>query len=170
MVQGRPVLFGHKRIGRNGEAFACFKFRTMVNGAADVLAEHLAASPSARREWEATQKLKDDPRITPLGHTMRKLSIDELPQFLNVFLGHMSLVGPRPIVHSEARFYGSHIGAYHSVRPGITGPWQVGGRSNTSYDYRVKLDVDYAHNLSLRRDILILLKTVPVVVFQDGSC
>jgi exopolysaccharide production protein ExoY len=170
LAQGRPILFRHKRVGRNGEAFECFKFRTMVNGAGSVLEDHLAANPAARREWEASQKLKDDPRVTPLGHVIRKLSVDELPQFLNVAMGQMSLVGPRPIVSSEARFYGSHIGAYYSVRPGITGPWQVGGRSNASYDRRVELDVDYAHNWSLGRDIAILIKTVPAVLVQDGSC
>ena len=170
VAQGRPILFKHKRIGKNGEVFECLKFRTMVNDGARVLEQHLAFSPSARHEWENTQKLKDDPRITPLGQVMRKLSVDELPQFLNVVMGQMSLVGPRPIVSSEARFYGSHIGAYYSVRPGITGPWQVGGRSNASYDRRVQLDVDYAHNWSLGRDIAILLKTVPAVLSQDGSC
>lgn len=169
LAQGRPILFKHKRIGRNGETFECLKFRTMVNGAGRVLDEHLAANPAARREWDATQKLKDDPRITPLGNVMRKLSVDELPQFLNVVAGQMSLVGPRPIVSSEARFYGSHLGAYYSVRPGITGPWQVGGRSDASYDHRVKLDVDYAHNWSLGRDIFILIKTVPAVLSQQGS-
>ena len=169
-TQGRPILFKHKRIGRNGQEFECLKFRTMVNDAGRVLEQHLAFSPSARREWESTQKLKDDPRITPLGQVMRKLSVDELPQFLNVVKGQMSLVGPRPIVSAEARFYGSHIGAYYSLRPGITGPWQVGGRSNASYDRRVQLDVDYAHNWSLGRDIAILIKTVPAVLSQDGSC
>ena len=170
VAQGRPILFKHKRIGRNGEVFECLKFRTMVNDAARVLQQHLAVNPWARHEWETTQKLKYDPRVTPLGQVMRKLSVDELPQFLNVVMGQMSLVGPRPIVSAEARFYGSHIGAYYSVRPGITGPWQVGGRSNASYDRRVQLDVDYAHNWSLGRDIAILVKTVPAVLSQDGSC
>jgi exopolysaccharide production protein ExoY len=169
IAQGRPILFKHKRVGRNGEAFECFKFRTMVRDAGRVLEDHLAANAAARREWESSQKLKDDPRVTPLGQVMRKLSVDELPQFLNVAIGQMSLVGPRPIVPSEARFYGSHIGAYYSVRPGVTGPWQVGGRSNVSYDRRVELDVDYAHNWSLGRDIAILLKTVPAVLSRDGS-
>lgn len=170
VAQGRPILFKHQRIGKNGEAFNCFKFRTMVNDALGVLEDHIAANPVARREWEATQKLKDDPRVTPLGHVMRKLSLDELPQFLNVLRGEMSLVGPRPIVPSEARFYGSHICVYHSVRPGITGPWQVSGRSNTPYARRVKLDVDYVQNWSLSRDIVILIKTVPAVLTSDGSC
>lgn len=170
IAQGRPILFKHRRVGRDGRAFDCFKFRTMVNDARHVLEEHLAANPAARREWEATQKLKEDPRITPLGRVMRQLSVDELPQFLNVAMGEMSLVGPRPIVSSEARFYGSHIGAYYSVRPGITGPWQVGGRSNASYERRVQFDVDYAHNWSLGRDVFILLKTIPAVLSQSGSC
>jgi exopolysaccharide production protein ExoY len=170
IAQGCPILFRHTRVGRNGKSFDCLKFRTMVDGAERVLEDYLAAHPPARREWEATQKLKDDPRITPLGHVMRELSVDELPQFLNVVVGQMSLVGPRPIVSSEARFYGPHIGAYCSVRPGVTGPWQVGGRSNASYDRRVQLDIDYAHNWSLGRDIAILLKTVPAVLSRLGSC
>jgi exopolysaccharide production protein ExoY len=170
VAQGRPILFKHKRVGKNGEVFECLKFRTMVKDAGSVLDSHLAATAAARREWETTQKLKDDPRITPLGQVMRKLSVDELPQFVNVLMGQMSLVGPRPIVSSETRFYGSHILAYYSVRPGITGPWQIGGRSNASYAYRVQLDVDYAHNWSVGRDIAILAKTVPAVLTQNGSC
>jgi exopolysaccharide production protein ExoY len=170
LTQGRPILFKHPRIGRNGEAFNCFKFRTMVSGARNVLEDHLAANSVAQHEWEAAQKLKDDPRITPLGRIMRKSSLDELPQFLNVLRGEMSLVGPRPIVSSEMRFYGSHIGLYHRVRPGITGLWQVSGRSNTSYTRRVELDVDYIQNWSLGRDIVILIKTIPAVLTSDGSC
>jgi exopolysaccharide production protein ExoY len=168
-AQGRPVLFGHRRIGKNGETFLCFKFRTMVKNAARVLDEHLATNPAARGEWEAAHKLKDDPRVTPLGRVMRKLSIDELPQFFNVLRGDMSLVGPRPIVPAETRFYGPHIAEYHSVRPGITGLWQVSGRSNVSYDRRVELDVEYARDLSFRKDIIILVKTIPAVLSSEGS-
>ena len=167
--QGRPILFAQKRLGKNGAPFPCFKFRTMAPDGQRVLDEHLAANPAARREWAATQKLTNDPRITPLGHVMRKLSVDELPQFINVVRGEMSLVGPRPIVASEIRFYGQHIDAYQSVRPGITGPWQVGGRSNTSYARRVQLDVEYVRDWSLTKDMLILAKTVPAVLSSDGS-
>jgi exopolysaccharide production protein ExoY len=170
LVQGRPILFKHKRIGRKGETFYCLKFRTMVNDASQALDAYIAANPAARKEWQASQKLKDDPRVTALGHVMRKLSIDELPQFINVVAGQMSLVGPRPIVASEVRFYGPQISYYESVRPGITGPWQVGGRSNTSYTRRVQLDVDYARNWSLGSDVVILLKTLPAVLTSSGSC
>jgi exopolysaccharide production protein ExoY len=170
LVQGRPILFKHKRIGRKGETFYCLKFRTMVNDSGHALDAYFAANPAARKEWQASQKLKHDPRVTALGHVMRKLSIDELPQFLNVVFGQMSLVGPRPIVASEVRFYGPQISFYESLRPGITGPWQVGGRSNTSYTRRVQLDVDYARNWSLGSDVVILLKTVPAVLTSSGSC
>jgi exopolysaccharide production protein ExoY len=170
IFQGRPLIYGHARIGHGGRAFRCFKFRTMVNDGDRVLATHLASDAAARREWEATRKLRDDPRVTPLGRTMRKLSIDELPQFLNVLRGEMSLVGPRPIVEAECRHYGSHFNVYCSVRPGITGLWQVSGRSNTSYERRVRLDVDYVVSWSLAKDLSILARTVPAVLTTDGSC
>lgn len=170
LVQGRPILFKHERIGWRHETFNCFKFRTMVNEAGRVLEEYLAANPTARLEWEGTQKLKNDPRVTPLGHVMRRLSIDEVPQVFNVLRGDMSLVGPRPIVSSEVRFYGSHISFYDKFRPGITGSWQISGRSNTSYARRVQLDVDYARNWSLTKDLVILAKTIPAVLTSDGSC
>lgn len=170
VVQGRPILFRHTRIGRGGQTFKCFKFRTMVNNAGRVLEDHLAANPAARLEWETTQKLKNDPRVTALGQVMRKLSIDELPQILNVIRGEMSLVGPRPIVSAETRFYGHHLADYQSVRPGITGLWQVSGRSNVSYGYRVELDVEYVRNWSLIRDLVILVRTIPAVLTADGSC
>lgn len=168
-AEGRPVFFGHRRVGRNGRSFTCYKFRTMVKNPSDVLEAHLAANPAACREWEVAQKLKDDPRVTALGRVMRKLSVDELPQFLNVLRGDMSLVGPRPIVSAEARFYGHHIADYCSVRPGITGLWQVNGRSNTSYDRRVALDVEYARGWSISKDVIILVKTIPAVLLSDGS-
>jgi exopolysaccharide production protein ExoY len=169
ICQGRPILYKHPRIGRVGRPFHCLKFRTMVNDGTQVLEAYFAANPAARREWELRQKLERDPRVTALGGVMRKLSLDELPQFLNVLRGEMSLVGPRPIVNSEVQFYGSHIDVYHRVRPGITGLWQVSGRSNTSYPRRVELDVDYVQNWSLRKDILILVRTVPAVLSSDGS-
>jgi exopolysaccharide production protein ExoY len=170
VTQGRPILFSHGRIGKNGVPFKCLKFRTMANDAGRLLDTYLAANPAARREWEAAQKLKLDPRVTPIGRVLRKLSFDELPQLLNVIRGDMSLVGPRPIVSSEARFYGPYISAYHSVRPGITGPWQVSGRSNTSYAQRVQLDVDYLQGWSLAKDFAILAKTLPAVLTSNGSC
>ena len=169
-LQGRPILFGHKRVGKDGKLFTCYKFRTMVNDSQEALRRHLDADPEARIEWEATQKLKDDPRITPLGRTLRKLSLDELPQFLNVLFGEMSLVGPRPIVPAELRFYGADASAYYAVRPGITGLWQVSGRSNVAYAARVRLDVEYVRDWSLSRDIMILARTVPAVLTSNGSC
>ena len=135
-----------------------------------MLADHFERNPQARLEWENTRKLKDDPRVTPLGRTLRKLSVDELPQFLNVLRGEMSLVGPRPIVEAETRFYGPQVDAYFSVRPGITGLWQVSGRSNTSYEERVGMDVDYVASWTLRKDLAILARTIPAVLSSDGSC
>ena len=168
-VQGRPILFKHRRIGRNGEAFDCLKFRTMVNHADRVLNDYLTTNPSVRREWELKRKLKNDPRVTSLGRVMRKASLDELPQLLNVLRGEMSLVGPRPIVSSEMRFYGAHLYVYQSVRPGITGPWQVGGRSNVAFHKRVELDVEYIMNWTLTKDVMIIMKTVAVVIYMSGS-
>jgi exopolysaccharide production protein ExoY len=169
IFQGRPLIYGHARIGHGGRAFRCFKFRTMVNDGDRVLATHLASDAAARREWEATRKLRDDPRVTPLGRTMRKLSIDELPQFLNVLRGEMSLVGPRPIVEAECRHYGSHFSVYCSVRPGITGLWQVSGRSDLSWDDAVRLDLYYVENWSLALDLQIIWKTMFAVAFARGA-
>ena len=168
-VQGRPILFKHMRVGRNGQPFGCLKFRTMVHHAERALEDYLAANPAARKEWEEIRKLKDDPRVTPLGRAMRKASLDELPQLLNVLRGEMSLVGPRPIESSELRLYGSHVYVYYSVRPGITGPWQVAGRSNVSFPKRVELDVEYVLNWSLKKDISIIMKTILIVISASGS-
>jgi exopolysaccharide production protein ExoY len=164
-----PVLFAHPRIGKNGEVFYCLKFRTMRPDAAEILARHLAENPAAAVEWRATQKLRDDPRVTPLGKTLRRTSLDELPQLLNILRGEMSLVGPRPIVAEEVRHYGSAILDYLSVRPGLTGLWQVSGRSDVDYSERVQLDRQYVRNLSFRRDLEIIWKTVGVVLRREGS-
>ena len=168
--EGGRVLFGHTRIGRHGRPFRCWKFRTMVENGDEVLERHLAASPAARREWEATRKLRDDPRVTRLGLVMRKLSIDELPQLFNVLRGEMSLVGPRPVVAAELERYGAGVSAYQSARPGMTGLWQVSGRSDCTYDERVALDVDYVSRWSLPWDVAIMLRTAKVVLFREGSC
>lgn len=133
------------------------------------LQELLAANPEARREWAASQKLTNDPRITPLGQFIRKSSIDELPQLINVIRGDMSLVGPRPIVEGEISKYGEHFKDYCAVRPGLTGLWQVRGRSDTTYDSRVKLDVEYVREHSFLSDIKILLLTVPAVFNSRGA-
>lgn len=164
-------LYGHDRIGRNGRTFRCWKFRTMSVDSEARLKSHLASSPTAAREWSETRKLKADPRI--LGNTgrfLRRSSLDELPQFWNVLVGEMSLVGPRPVVADELAHYGGLRGWYLGVRPGITGPWQVGGRSETSYAARVSLDVAYARMPSLRRDAAILLRTLAVPFAQRGAC
>ena len=166
---GHAPIFRHRRLGRNGRPFGCLKFRSMIANGDAVLAAHLAAHPEARAEWEATHKLTRDPRVTTLGQVLRKTSLDELPQLWNVLRGEMSLVGPRPIVQGEVVRYGTAFTLCFSVPPGVTGLWQVSGRSDTSYAERVALDLDYASRWSLRRDIAIMLRTVPAVLAQRGS-
>ncbi len=169
-VQGDgPIVFGHRRIGRGGLHFQCLKFRSMFPDADARLRDLLATDATARAEWAADHKLKNDPRITPLGGFLRKTSLDELPQLFNVLRGDMSLVGPRPIVDAERVRYGRRMAAYQSVRPGITGLWQVSGRNNTSYRRRVALDVAYARNKSVALDCKILMATIPAVVLSRGS-
>ena len=163
------VLYGHDRIGYRGKRFRCLKFRSMVPNSAEVLEQYLAQNAAARAEWEASQKLRHDPRITPIGKFLRVTSLDELPQLINVIRGDMSLVGPRPIVQAEVARYGSNIEAYASTRPGITGLWQVSGRSDVDYDRRVMLDATYVSTWSLPGDLLILCRTVKVVFSQSGS-
>jgi len=166
---GRAPIFRHMRLGRHGRPFGCLKFRSMVPDGDTILAGHLAAHPDARAEWEATHKLTRDPRVTTLGQVLRKTSLDELPQLWNVLRGEMSLVGPRPIVQGEVARYGTAFAACFSVPPGLTGLWQVSGRSDTTYAERVALDLDYASRWSLRRDFAILLRTLPAVLRQRGS-
>jgi len=167
--EGRPLFFGHERVGKGGRRFRCYKFRTMVPDARERLAALLESDPAAKAEWDANQKLENDPRVTCLGLFLRKSSLDELPQFWNVLRGDMAVVGPRPIVQDEAAHYGEHFAEFLSVRPGITGLWQVSGRSSTSYDERVALDLDYIRNRSLRRDLAIIAKTVKVVLTRNGA-
>lgn len=164
-----PILFSHERIGRNGKRFRCLKFRSMVVDSQAALRRHLELFPSARAEWEDTQKLRDDPRITPLGRFLRVTSLDELPQLINVIRGDMSLVGPRPIVEDEVVRYAEQIEHYSAVRPGITGLWQVSGRSDCDYDQRVQLDTLYVNQWSFIGDLVILVKTIKVVVLRSGS-
>lgn len=168
-LDGGPATFGHRRIGANGETFVCWKFRTMVPNADEVLARVLATDPEARAEWERDFKLKNDPRITRIGRILRVTSFDELPQLFNVLKGEMSLVGPRPIVAKEVPRYGSAFHDYARCRPGITGIWQVSGRNNIDYGARVRLDQEYARNWSLRRDGYILLQTAVVVLQGKGA-
>jgi UDP-galactose-lipid carrier transferase len=164
-----PVFFAHRRIGVGGKPFYCLKFRTMVVNGDQILKDALEADPALAAEWHATQKLKNDPRVTRIGTFLRKTSLDELPQLVNVLLRQMSLVGPRPIVESEVRFYGDDIAHYYNTRPGVTGLWQVSGRSNTSYTRRVQLDVWYVNNWTVWLDIAVLLKTLPAVLGRSGA-
>ncbi len=169
LQDGKPAIFRQNRLGKNGAPFACYKLRSMVPDANERLQHLLATDPEARREWEATQKLTHDPRITPLGQFIRKSSIDELPQLVNVIRGEMSLVGPRPIVECEVAKYGEHFKHYCAVRPGLTGLWQVQGRSDTSYESRVAMDVEYARTRNFLKDVKILLLTVPAVFNSRGA-
>ena len=166
---GGPVFYAQPRIGRGGRLFGCLKFRTMVMNGDEVLRETLARDPRAAVEWEASQKLRDDPRVTAVGHFLRATSLDELPQLINVVRLDMSLVGPRPITEREAPRYGDEIAYYTAVRPGLTGLWQVSGRSDTSYARKVLLDSWYVRNWSFGQDIVILLKTIPAVVLRRGA-
>jgi lipopolysaccharide/colanic/teichoic acid biosynthesis glycosyltransferase len=164
-----PILFVQQRIGHNGRSFACFKFRTMVVDAQERLARLLEEDPAARTEWERDHKLRNDPRITSLGRFLRKSSFDELPQFFNLINGTMSAVGPRPIVVAEITRYGRRFGDYCRVKPGITGLWQVSGRSDTTYRRRVALDVAYSRHRSIGLNVKIMLMTIPAVLAARGS-
>jgi lipopolysaccharide/colanic/teichoic acid biosynthesis glycosyltransferase len=167
---GKNPIFGHARVGRHGKPFRCLKFRSMVPNAEQALAKLLAQDPAAAELWRTTRKLQHDPRITPIGKILRSTSLDELPQLFNVLRGEMSLVGPRPVVQAElVEHYGAAAFAYLSVRPGITGLWQVSGRSNTSYTERVAFDVQYVQTFSLWEDLKILTKTVPAVLWRKGA-
>jgi len=168
-LSGGSVVFSHSRVGFGGRPFKCYKFRSMVANAEEILKAHLDADPQAAREWEMTRKLKNDPRVTFFGHLLRKSSIDELPQLFNVLRGDMSCVGPRPIVAEELKRYGSHTGEYLSTRPGLTGLWQVTGRSSTDYDDRVALDSHYVRNWSPWLDMWILFRTIFAVMRFDKA-
>lgn len=164
-----PVFFRQQRVGLGGKTFGCWKFRSMVVDAEARLAAILASDPEAEREWAETQKLTNDPRVTRLGNFLRRSSLDELPQIFNVLMGEMSIVGPRPIVENEAARYGQHFALYCLVRPGITGLWQISGRSDVQYFERVLLDVRYVSSRSTLRDLRIILLTVPSVLAARGS-
>lgn len=166
---GGSSIYHQERIGYGGKTFKCYKFRSMIMNAQEVLEELLANDPEARKEWEKDFKLKEDPRITRVGHFLRKTSLDELPQLFNVVKGEMSLVGPRPIVADEVNRYGSSLGQYLSTRPGMTGLWQVSGRNDVTYSKRISLDCDYVENWKLYKDFHILLKTINVVLLRKGA-
>ncbi len=169
LQDGGPVLFSHRRVGRGGRPFYCLKFRSMAVGAEARLASLLASSPTARAEWARDHKLRIDPRITPLGAFLRRSSLDELPQLLNVLRGEMSVVGPRPIVDAEISRYGRRFRHYCSVKPGITGLWQVSGRNDVSYRARVAMDCLYVKAQSPVLYVWIVVATIPAVIMRKGS-
>ena len=168
-VSGGSIIFSQKRVGRNGRLFACYKFQTMRPDAEQILEELLRSDPEKRAEWERDYKLRDDPRVTKFGRFLRKTSFDELPQLWNILKGDMSLVGPRPIVSKEMDYYGSNLGHYLSVRPGVTGLWQISGRNDTGYPDRVILDRAYVLSSCLSVDIGIVLRTLTVVLSRSGA-
>ncbi|WP_207761990.1 sugar transferase [Arboricoccus pini] len=168
-TSGRPIFFAHERIGRHGKPFKCLKFRSMAVDAKERLEEILRTDPAAAEEWRLTRKLKNDPRVTKIGAWLRKTSLDELPQLVNVLRGDMSLVGPRPVTHDEVLQYGEHRVYYMQNRPGITGLWQVSGRSDIDFQRRVDMDAFYVQNWSLTRDIMILFMTARVVFAREGA-
>lgn len=163
------IIFAHRRMGRSGRAFYCYKFQTMVKNADEALTEYLSENADARKEWERSFKLTNDPRVTRLGAFLRRTSLDELPQIINVMKGEMSLVGPRPIVEAEMAMYGGNIREYLMVRPGITGMWQTSGRSDTTYEERVAMDTWYVRNWSVWIDMKYLVKTFEAVISKKGA-
>lgn len=168
-MSGGQAVFSHSRVGFGGKPFNCYKFRSMVANADEVLKAHLESNPEAAVEWEKTRKLRDDPRVTFFGHMLRKSSLDELPQLFNVIRGDMSCVGPRPVVTEELKYYGDRVGEYLAARPGLTGLWQVTGRSSTGYDERVALDSHYVRNWSPWLDVTILTRTAVAVMRFDRA-
>jgi exopolysaccharide production protein ExoY len=168
-TDGAPVLYRSRRVGFGGREFYMFKFRTMaVNGDA-LLSEYLERDPAAAEEWRSIRKLRDDPRVSRLGRFLRKTSLDEIPQLVNIARGEMYFVGPRPLPPAEIAKYGEHFPAFCSVMPGLTGLWQVSGRSDTTYEQRVALDMQYVRSRSMLLDWKILVLTVPAVIFRRGS-
>ena len=168
LSSGRPIFYSQPRFGRRGAIFGCLKFRTMAVNADRLLAELLESSPAINELWARDRKLPDDPRITSVGRFLRRYSIDELPQLFNVVRGEMSIVGPRPLATDEVPLYADAFATYCSVKPGITGPWQVSGRNQVSFAGRARLDCEYARTKCLRQDLRIILRTIPVVMRGTG--
>ena len=168
-ADGGPILYSHPRIGRGGRSFHCLKFRSMKANGDKLLAELLASNPAEALEWAVNRKLRNDPRVTRFGRLLRRSSLDELPQLFNILRMEMSLVGPRPIVQQELSRYGSSVSRYYAFRPGLTGLWQVSGRSDTSFSERVKFDARYAETWSLVADFVILARTIPAVFGGSGA-
>jgi len=170
LTDGGNIIYGHERVGKGGRKFKVLKFRSMYMDADKKLKEILENDPKAKEEWEKTFKLKNDPRITPIGKFLRKTSLDELPQFINVIKGDMSVVGPRPVVEEELiKYYKEKANLYKSIKPGVTGYWQVEGRSDTDYDERIKMDEYYIKNQSFLFDLKIILKTIKVMITRKGA-
>lgn len=165
-----PLFYTHERIGKNGKHFKMYKFRSMCMDSDEQLQKLLATDEEARKEWEENQKLENDPRITKIGKFLRKTSIDEVPQFINVLKGEMSLVGPRAIIDEEVEKFGLLFDKCFSVKPGITGNWAANGRSNTTYDERVIMEATYVDNFSVITDVKLLFKTVISVIKKEGAC
>lgn len=165
------MIYAHERIGRGGKTFRCYKFRTMYADADKRLEKILNSNPELRKEWDLSFKLKKDPRVTPIGHLLRKTSLDELPQFWNVLKGDLSVVGPRPVVQEEiSKYFGVKAYKILSIRPGLTGPWQVSGRNDIdSYEKRILLDEYYVDHQSLLLDLRLIAKTVPAMLFSKGA-
>ena len=164
-----PIFYVQERVGKNHKRFYCLKFRTMVENADDILLEIMENSPHLRQEFEDNFKLKQDPRITWIGRFLRMTSLDEFPQFWNVLKGDMSVVGPRPLVEEELPRYGRHINKILTIRPGITGLWQVSGRNDIPYPRRVQIDLYYANDKNLWMDMWIIFKTIGVVIFPKNN-
>ena len=164
-----PIFYVQERVGKNRKMFYCLKFRTMVENADDILLEIMEKSPHLRQEFEDNFKLKQDPRITWIGRFLRMTSLDEFPQFWNVLKGDMSVVGPRPLVEEELPRYGGHINKILTIRPGITGLWQVSGRNDIPYPRRVQIDLYYANDKNLWMDMWIVFKTIGVVIFPKNN-
>jgi exopolysaccharide production protein ExoY len=165
-----PIFYGHKRIGRGGKVFKCLKFRTMYIDADIRLKNILESNPDMKKEWDKSRKLKSDPRILKFGGFLRKSSLDELPQFINVLKGDLSVVGPRPVMDDEMKqYFGSKAAKILQIRPGITGIWQTSGRSNTNYETRIALDEQYVDKQNILLDIKLILKTIPCILFSKGA-
>lgn len=164
-----PILFKHNRLGEEGKTIKIYKFRTMVENSGQILKEMLDENPAIKEEYETTYKIKNDPRVTPLGRWLRKTSMDELPQFFNILRGDISLVGPRPIVKSELTKYGAFAATLLQVKPGLTGLWQISGRNDLDYSERVELDMEYIKHWSIWLDIKILARTIPAVLSRRGA-
>ena len=163
------VFFIHKRIGKDGKNFNLYKFRSMRHSRNEILSKYFQENPIEKIYWQKNQKLKNDPRVTKIGYFLREFSLDELPQIFNILKGDMSFIGPRPIVEDELHKYGCKFEDYKSVKPGLSGLWQVSGRNNTSYKDRVELDCRYIKNMSFLLDIKIFFKTIYVVFSREGA-